>query len=115
MSNPFGGYQYQEISAAEVKRRLDAGEAITVVDIREPFEWQMTGVIPGARLAPMRPFLSGQLDTLDKEQEVVLVCAAGIRTADAAVYMTMKGFKNAKSMAGGMKAWKGPIVPPSNQ
>ncbi len=113
MSNPFGQYQVKEISAEEVKRRLEAGEQLHVIDIREPFEWQMSGVIPGARLASMRPFLLTQLDTVDKEQELVLVCASGVRTVDAAVYMTMKGFQNVKSMAGGMKAWKGATVPPT--
>jgi rhodanese-related sulfurtransferase len=105
-------YQYQEISADDVHRRLEAGENLTIIDIREPFEWQMSGVIPGARLAPMRPFLLGQLDTLPKEQEVILVCASGVRTVDAAVYMGMKGFSGVKSMTGGMKAWQGPKVPP---
>lgn len=105
-------FQYSEVSAAEVKQRLEAGEQLTLVDIREPFEWQMSGVIPGARLVPMRPFLLTQLDSLDKEQEVILVCASGIRTADAAVYMQMKGFQQPRSMAGGMKAWQGPVVPP---
>jgi rhodanese-related sulfurtransferase len=109
MSN--GQYQYQEISPDELQRQLETGEDLIVVDIREGIEWQATGVIPGARLASMRPFLLTQLDTLDKEQEVVLVCASGVRTADAAVYMSMKGFKNVKSMAGGMKAWKGRSVP----
>jgi rhodanese-related sulfurtransferase len=107
-------YEYEEISAEEVQRRLEAGDKVTVVDIREPFEWQMTGVIPQARLAPMRPFLLQQLDTVDMEDEVILVCASGVRTADAAVYMKMKGFKQPKSMAGGMKAWKGPVTPPNS-
>lgn len=105
-------YEFEEISPEEVQRRLEAGEQLTVIDIREPFEWQMSGVIPQARLAPMRPFLLQQLDTVDKEDEVILVCASGVRTADAAIYMKMKGFKAPKSMAGGMKAWKGQTVPP---
>lgn len=113
MSSPFGKYQYAEISAEDVQRRLDAGEQLTLIDIREPFEWMQTGVIPGARLTPMRPFLLSQLDTVDKEAEVILVCASGVRTADAAVYMAMRGFTQPKSMAGGMKAWKGPIIPPN--
>jgi rhodanese-related sulfurtransferase len=105
-------YPYQEISAEEVQRRLEAGEKLAIVDIREPFEWQMGGVIPGARLAPMRPFLLQQLDTVPQADEVILVCASGVRTADAAIYMGMKGFGNVKSMAGGMKAWQGAKVPP---
>lgn len=105
-------YRYAEITAQEVQRRLEAGEPLTLIDIREPFEWPATGVIPGARLAPMRPFLLQQLDSLDRGQEVILVCASGIRTADAAIYMGMKGFTGAKSMAGGMHAWKGPRVQP---
>lgn len=107
-----GGYRVEEISAAEVQQRLEAGEKLTLVDIREPFEWQMTGVIPGAMLSPMRPFLLQEMEALEKDQEIILVCASGVRTVDAAVYMGMKGYQQAKSMAGGMKAWKGAIVPP---
>lgn len=105
-------YQFEEIAADEVKHRLEAGENLTIVDIREPFEWQATGVIPGARLSPMRPFLLTGLGSLEKDQEVILVCASGVRTIDTAVYMGMKGFTRAKSMAGGMKAWTGAKVPP---
>lgn len=113
MSGAFGRYNVQEVTPIELQQRLEAGEALTVVDIREPHEWQQSGVIPEARLASMRPFLLTQLDSLDKEQEVILVCASGVRTVDAVVYMTMKGFTNAKSMAGGMKAWKGRTTPPN--
>lgn len=102
----------KEIAAEEVQRRLEAGEVLLLVDIREPFEWQASGVIPGARLAPMRPFLLTQLDTVEKEAEVIVICAHAVRSADAAVYMTAKGFKNVKSMAGGMSVWRGPVVPP---
>ena len=105
-------YQFQEITAEEVLRRLEAGEKLNIIDIREPFEWQMGGVIPGARLSPMRQFLLQELGTVPQDEEVVLVCASGVRTADAAIYMGMKGFKNVKSMAGGMKAWPGNRVPP---
>lgn len=112
MADPKSGYQYEEISAEEVRRRLESGEALTLIDIREPFEWQATGVIPGAQLSPMRPFLLTQLDGLEREAEVILVCASGVRTIDAAVYMGMKGFTRVKSMAGGMKVWKGAKVPP---
>jgi rhodanese-related sulfurtransferase len=101
-----------EISAEEVQRRLAAGEKLTVVDIREPFEWQASGVIPGARLSPMRPFLLTQLDSLEKDEEIIVVCAHAVRSADAALYMAAKGFKNVRSMAGGMAAWRGPVVEP---
>jgi rhodanese-related sulfurtransferase len=109
MTNPT--YKYEEVSAEEVQRRLEAGEKLNIVDIREPFEWQATGVIPGARLSAMRPFLLNQLDSIDKDEEVILVCATGVRTVDAAIYMQMKGFKQPKSMAGGMKVWQGPKIP----
>jgi len=112
VSNPFGRFTATEISVDEVQRRLAAGEELTLIDIREPFEWEQSGVIPGARLSPMRPFLTTQLDSVDKDQEVILVCASGVRTYDAAVYMAMKGFKHPKSMAGGMRDWQGQVVPP---
>lgn len=101
-----------EISAEEVQRRLEAGERLTVVDIREPFEWQSYGVIPGVRLSSMRPFLLTQLDSLEKDEEIVVVCAHAVRSADAALYMAAKGFTNVRSMAGGMAAWRGQVVPP---
>lgn len=104
--------QVPEISADEVRRRLEEGEELTVVDIREPFEWQAYGVIPGVRLSSMRPFLLTQLEGLDKEQEIIVVCAHAVRSADAALYMRAKGFRNVKSMAGGMAAWRGTVVPP---
>lgn len=107
-----GGVPVREIAPDEVRRRLEAGEQVTVVDIREPYEWQ-SGAIGGARLSPMRPFLLQELSSLDQGQEYILVCASGVRTLEAAAFMTLKGFPNVRSMAGGMKAWKGPVVPPS--
>jgi rhodanese-related sulfurtransferase len=105
---------FAEISTEEVLARLQAGERLNLIDIREPHEWEMTGVIPGAQLIPMRPFLLQHLSDLDKEAEYILVCRSGARTFDAAVYMAYKGFKQPKSMKGGILQWTGPLVPPDS-
>lgn len=108
----FGKYEFDQISPAELQERLDAGETLTVIDIREPFEWQETGVIPGALLIPMGDLARGKYQEFDKEGELVLVCAHGVRTADVAVALKMRGWKAAKSMTGGMAQWQGQVVPP---
>lgn len=110
--NMFGRFQYQEIKADEVKNRLDAGEKLTIVDIREPFEWEQTGVIPGAQLIPMGDFARGKFQEFKPEDELILVCHSGVRTADIAAALLRRGYQAAKSMEGGIVAWTGPKVPP---
>ena len=92
-----------ECGAQELKERLDAGEAVTVIDVREPSETQ-NGVIPGAVLIPL-----GQLETRWEEvkdaNEVVVYCALGARSLKAAGFLRGKGVFNATSMDGGIVAW----------
>ena len=92
-----------ECGAQELKERLDAGESVTVVDVREPHETS-GGVIPGAVVIPL-----GQLERRWEEvrdaNEVVVYCALGARSLQAAGFLRSQGVFNATSMDGGIYAW----------
>jgi len=93
-----------ECGAQELRERIEAGESVTVLDVREPFETN-TGVIPGARLIPLRE-LSTRWEELRDANEIVCYCAAGARSYDAALLLRTNGLINATSLEGGMAAWR---------
>lgn len=102
-----------ECGAQELKERLDAGEPVVIVDVREPFETAQ-GILPGAILIPL-----GQLEArwreLESANEIVCYCAGGGRSLQAATLLREKGLFNATSMEGGMFAWRsvsGQVVMP---
>lgn len=84
---------------------VEAGgaESAQVVDVREPDEWQ-TGHMPRAMLIPLGA-LEARLRELDPRQPVVTVCRSGRRSLDAARQLRAAGFRDARSLAGGMIAW----------
>lgn len=92
-----------EAGAQEVKERIDAGETVVLLDVREPFETQ-GGIIPGARLIPLGQ-LPARWEELKDCNEVVCYCAAGARSYGAATFLREKGLFNATSMEGGIAAW----------
>ena len=95
-----------EWSASEVKRRLDAGEQLPLVDVREKIEWN-DGYIPGAVHVP-RGYLELQIEEAlpDKDQPVVLYCAGGVRSLLAAETLRQMGYKEPISMSGGYTGWQ---------
>ncbi len=102
-----GPYKWTEIDPMEVQRRLGGEEPPQVVDVREPWEHRQ-GVIPGAVLLPLGQ-LPARFEELDRDRETVVVCAHGVRSADATLFLTARGFRQAKSMAGGMSRWSGSL------
>jgi rhodanese-related sulfurtransferase len=96
----------QNITAEEVKARLDNGEAINLVDVREPHEHAEFNI--GGTLISLGKIQSMQVDELDdlKEEEVILYCRSGNRSGQAAVILDMLGFKNTKNLVGGMLGWQ---------
>lgn len=74
-----------------------------VLDVREPHEWE-AGHIPNATLIPLGE-LGSRLDEIPKDQEVVVVCRSGNRSAQARNILKTEGFNNVTSMSGGMNAW----------
>jgi len=89
----------------EVKRAVDSGEEITVVDVREPAEYE-EGRLPGALHVP-RGLLEyrAATDLPDKDRRIVTHCAMGGRGALAASTLTEMGYTNVANMEGGVKGW----------
>lgn len=96
----------KNISVDELKSRLDAGEKINIVDVREPHEHAEFNI--GGTLIPLGRFQTMQVDELDelKEQELVLYCRSGNRSGQACLILDTLGFKNTNNLTGGMLAWQ---------
>ncbi|MEH7349023.1 rhodanese-like domain-containing protein [Gottfriedia acidiceleris] len=94
------------ISANEVKERLEAGETLFLVDVREDYEVEY-GKIPEAIHIPMGQIPS-KLDVFNKEFEYIIICKAGVRSENVCEYLNEQGYK-AINMEGGMMAWEGEI------
>jgi adenylyltransferase/sulfurtransferase len=98
-----------EISPRELKERLDLGENILLVDVREPHEYAICQ-IEGAKLIPMGS-VPANLQKLDTDEDVVCYCHHGMRSLDVANWLRAQGIKSAKSMAGGIDRWSIEIDP----
>ncbi|NJN14691.1 MAG: rhodanese-like domain-containing protein [Planctomycetes bacterium] len=100
-----------EIDVEEVKRRMDEGEELHLLDVREPEEIAPLR-LPGAEEIPMMPlFLGTTRTTAPPEREVIVYCHHGIRSFEAAQLLRLQGFTRARSMAGGIEAWASRIDP----
>ncbi|MCX6378137.1 MAG: molybdopterin-synthase adenylyltransferase MoeB [Armatimonadetes bacterium] len=99
----------EEITVLELKARMDAGEKLTVIDVREPYEYAIAR-IPGTKLIPL-----GQIEErsgeLDPETEIILQCRSGKRSADALNRLKAKGFTQLKNLVGGVLAWSDEVDP----
>ncbi|CAL1151171.1 unnamed protein product [Cladocopium goreaui] len=93
-----------EVSCSELKARLDAGEAIELVDCREPAEHAIVK-IAGARLLPMGQVPAAVSDLAGLEGDVVVYCHHGMRSAQTAQWLRENGLPGAQSLAGGVDAW----------
>lgn len=95
-----------EISVPEVKRLLDAGEKLHLIDVREPQEF-LLAKIDGASLVPMRS-IPGELHDLEKradEAPLIVFCHHGVRSLNVVNWLRQQGVENCVSMAGGIDAW----------
>src|SRR2546429_352678 len=92
-----------EITPAEVKARLDRGEKVVIVDVREPWEFEICR-IEGAKLVPLGT-LAASLNVLPDVDELICYCHHGMRSLDAAAWLRFQGFEKAKSLAGGIERW----------
>jgi rhodanese-related sulfurtransferase len=104
-----------EISVDQVKARLDAGEKLHLIDVREPQEHALCQ-ISGAELVPMNtvPAQLQKLEGLADETPLIIFCHHGMRSLNTAVWLRRQGIENVQSMAGGIDAWSlqvDPFVP----
>jgi len=93
-----------EIQPAEVKRRLDAGENIRMVDVREPFEHQQSR-IEGANLIPMRSVPQELASLRAGAGLLVIFCHHGMRSLQVVAWLRSQGLQDCVSMAGGIDQW----------
>ena len=98
-----------EITPGDVKARLDRGEKLILVDVREQWEYDLCR-IEGARLVPLGA-RAASLQTLPDVEEVICYCHHGMRSLDAAAWLRFQGIEKAKSMAGGIERWSLEIDP----
>ena len=94
------------ITVDELKKRLDAGEELHIVDVREPHENADFNI--GGILIPLGQIQSMQIDEIEdlKEKEVIVYCRSGNRSGQACMFLDAMGFKNTKNLVGGMLAWQ---------
>ncbi len=92
-----------EINPEQVKAMQDAGEAFTLLDVREPWEWEAAR-IEGSRLIPMDTIPSRQQE-LDPDGRIVVVCHHGVRSLNVTHWLRQQGFENVQSMRGGIHRW----------
>lgn len=104
----FSSQRFQDISTQQVLARMEKGDQLTIIDVREPYEYK-AGHIPGAVLIPLGE-LSEHLSKLDKESEIFVVCRSGNRSRTAANLMAKNGFRQVRNVTGGMLAWTGPVA-----
>jgi sulfur-carrier protein adenylyltransferase/sulfurtransferase len=97
------------ISVRELKTKMDNGETVTLIDVREPFEYEIAR-IEGSRLIPLGE-LEARVDELPKTGALVLQCHSGGRSEHAARLLRETGFENAVNLEGGIDAWSVEIDP----
>jgi rhodanese-related sulfurtransferase len=95
----------QTITVPELKARLQAGEKINLLDVREPDEYaeqNLNGV-----LIPLGKVLNGQIDEIEdwRDKEVIIHCRSGKRSFQACMILEQMGFSNVKNLEGGILAW----------
>ena len=94
------------ITAEALKARIDAGEALNLVDVREPFENADFNI--GGTLIPLGQIQMMQVDELEdlKDQELIIYCRSGNRSGQACMILETMGFTNTVNVVGGMMNWE---------
>ncbi len=94
----------QEITVQELKSRMDAGEKLHLIDVRE--EWEAREFNIGGQNIPLS-ILTTKLEELDdlKDEEVIVHCKMGGRSFQAAMILEQMGFRKVKNVSGGLDAW----------
>lgn len=91
------------ISPKELKSRLDKGDQLVLVDVREEWEYSLAK-LEGSILIPLGT-LPQSLARLTRDSEIIAICHHGMRSADATDFLLQQGFQNVKNLVGGIDAW----------
>lgn len=97
-----------DITAPELQQRRQAGETPVIIDVREPWEYEESR-IDGSQNIPLGT-LPTRLDDLEelKDQEVIVHCKSGARSATAKAFLTQQGFTNVRNLLGGIQGYQQP-------
>jgi len=95
--------ELSETHPAELKARLERGETVFVLDVREPGEIALAA-FPGATHIPMND-IPARVGELDPARETIVVCHHGMRSAQVGMYLARNGFTRVVNLAGGINAW----------
>ena len=98
-----------EMSPTELKRKMDAGEPFELIDVREPFEYEIAR-IEGSKLIPMGE-ITERLDELEREGPIIVHCHSGKRSAQTVRLLQQRGFTKIYNLEGGIDAWSDHIDP----
>jgi adenylyltransferase/sulfurtransferase len=98
-----------DISSIELKQRMDRGDTLRIIDVREPNEFQINR-IPGSELIPLGD-VPRRYNELDKDEEIVVHCKMGGRSAKAADFLRSVGFKRVLNLKGGILDWIDKVDP----
>ena len=98
--------QIQETTVEQVQARISAGEKLLLIDTREDNEWQISRIPSSIHLG--RGIIERDIANLvaDKNQEIILYCGGGFRSALSAYNLKLMGYTNVISMDGGIRDWK---------
>jgi molybdopterin/thiamine biosynthesis adenylyltransferase/rhodanese-related sulfurtransferase len=99
----------KEIQPSQLAQRLQRGEKLEIIDVREPYEWQI-GHIPGARLVPLDR-IAEEIPRLDKRRETILYCKVGGRSMKAAQQLANAGVTDVRNLTGGILRWIDEVDP----
>jgi molybdopterin/thiamine biosynthesis adenylyltransferase/rhodanese-related sulfurtransferase/molybdopterin converting factor small subunit len=111
MDTPQAPQTVPQITPAQLKERLDRGEKLTLIDVREPFEWDIVNLEPyGAKLIPLDQVIDRR-DEIGNAGDVILYCRSGSRSAGAIRQLRTHGFDNLINLKGGIRGWAEDVDP----
>ena len=95
------------ITPTELKSRLDKGDQVVLLDVREQWEFDLAK-LSGSTLIPLAT-LPHSLDKLNRDAEIIAICHHGMRSADATNFLLQQGFSKVKNLVGGIDAWSAQV------
>jgi len=98
----------RQITVKELKARIDAGQNVQLIDVREPYEYQIAQI--GGKLIPQND-VPNRLAEIDRDREVVVHCRSGARSQRIAELLVQAGYPKVVNLAGGILAWSDEIDP----
>ena len=97
-----------QLSVKELKQRMDAGEDVYILDVREPYEYRIAQI--GGILIPQTD-VPNRLAEIDREREIIVQCRSGVRSQRIAEFLKQQGYPRVVNLAGGILAWADEIDP----